>query len=397
MCPQITIRVPKLHLTDSFIRGCESDSGRTEYHDEKYPGLTLRVTDKGSKTFVYRYRIHKKSKRYTIGKYPAIPLKKAREEHTRLYVLVSQEIDPQKEKMNERHREVKSIYDLAEKYKAVHFKKLKASTSEDYRRRIDNVILPNIGHIEAAELTRANIIEFLEEIAESAPIQSNRVRAILSSMYSFGVNRAMFDFNPVSTVKPLAEENTRDRVFSVKEVKKIWDVFTAISEPYGSLFKMLLVLGQRSGETRKMKWADLDENIWTIPKEDTKANRRHHVPLPNLALEILTHRKSLSTGPFVFESPLDNQSPIQWLQNKAGDSFKAAKVEDARLHDLRRTAASFMAELGTSRIVVGKVLNHKGLAGDSTVTAIYDRHDYMTEKREALDTWNHKLYKLISS
>lgn len=397
MCPN---RVPKLLmatliLTDSFIRGCSTDKAREEYSDKKNPGLVLRVSKTGSKTFVFRYRANGKSKRYTIGKYPIISLSRARKIAEELYIKTKQEIDPQKEKLHERKRTILTIADLADRYKEVHFKTLKESTSADYRRRIDNVIVPNIGRIEINQLSRSNIIELLEEIADSAPIQSNRIRAILSSIYTFGVNRAICEYNPVSTVKPLNKETTRDRLFNENEIKAIWNSFDTSNEPFDSLFKMLLILGQRSGETRMMKWDNINDGIWTIPKEDTKANRTHFVPLPELAINLLKSRKSKSSGEYVFESPINSDRPIQWLQNNATKAFNRSGVNDARLHDLRRTVGSYMGELGISRIVIGKVLNHKGLSGDSTVTAIYDRYDYLNEKKTALNAWEKSLKQII--
>lgn len=397
MCPN---RVPKLLmatliLTDSFIRGCSTDKAREEYSDKKNPGLVLRVSKTGSKTFVFRYRANGRSKRYTIGKYPIISLSRARKIAEELYIKTKQEIDPQKEKLHERKRTILTIADLADRYKEVHFKTLKESTSADYRRRIDNVIVPNIGRIEINQLSRSNIIELLEEIADSAPIQSNRIRAILSSIYTFGVNRAICEYNPVSTVKPLNKETTRDRLFNENEIKAIWNSFDTSNEPFDSLFKMLLILGQRSGETRMMKWDNINDGIWTIPKEDTKANRTHFVPLPELAINLLKSRKSKSSGEYVFESPINSDRPIQWLQNNATKAFNRSGVNDARLHDLRRTVGSYMGELGISRIVIGKVLNHKGLSGDSTVTAIYDRYDYLNEKKTALNAWEKSLKQII--
>jgi integrase len=384
-----------LILTDSFIRGCSTDKAREEYSDKKNPGLVLRVSKTGSKTFVFRYRANGRSKRYTIGKYPIISLSRARKIAEELYIKTKQEIDPQKEKLHERKRTILTIADLADRYKEVHFKTLKESTSADYRRRIDNVIVPNIGRIEINQLSRSNIIELLEEIADSAPIQSNRIRAILSSIYTFGVNRAICEYNPVSTVKPLNKETTRDRLFNENEIKAIWNSFDTSNEPFDSLFKMLLILGQRSGETRMMKWDNINDGIWTIPKEDTKANRTHFVPLPELAINLLKSRKSKSSGEYVFESPINSDRPIQWLQNNATKAFNRSGVNDARLHDLRRTVGSYMGELGISRIVIGKVLNHKGLSGDSTVTAIYDRYDYLNEKKTALNAWEKSLKQII--
>lgn len=384
-------------LTDPFIRNYETNKSRVEISDTLKPGLVLRVSNNGTKSFVFRYRIRGKSRRYTIGTYPTISLSKARTLAEDLYIKTKQEIDPQKAKLQARREEIYTITDLAEVFKKKHFPKLKKSTQDDYRRRIDRIIVPALGKIEIKELSRLHIIQFLEEIAEDAPVHSNRVRAVLSSMYGYAMKRALCEYNPVSTVKPLGEENRRDRVYSEKEIRDLWGGFETEPQPFEAVYKMLLITGQRLGETRRMKWVHIQGRTWVIPKEETKASRTHYVPLSNFALEILEEMKYLNgDSESVFESTAKRGNPINWLQHSAGRVREESKVSDFRIHDLRRTAASFMAKSGVTRTVLGKILNHKGLAGDDKVTAIYDRHEYMQEKRVALQNWAHLLRSIIS-
>src|SRR5699024_3083014 len=97
---------------------------------------------------------------------------------------------------------------------------------------------------------------------------------------------------------------------------------------------------------------------------------------------------------YVFESPVIDNQPIQELKRTVRHIRTASGVEDFRPHDLRRTAATYMAKLKVDRTVLGKILNHKGLAGDTQVTAIYDRHTYMDEKRQALQIWSDHLKQI---
>jgi len=284
-----------------------------------------------------------------------------------------------------------TINELSELYIEKHFSKLKQSTKDDYKRRIENVIQPEIGELYLKDLNRTDIISFLEDI--DAPIQSNRVRAILSSMMSFAVNRGLVDFNPVHGIKPLGKENQRDRVYTNKEMKILWFKFEEEAEPFRTLLKMLLICGQRAGETRMAKWEHiLKDDIWHIPPENTKAGREQNLPLPELARSLLKELKDV-TGQtdYIFASPREENEPIAWLQNAAKRVRDNCKVNDFRLHDLRRTVASNLARLGFDRTVIGKTLNHKGLAGDSMVTAVYDRYDYLDEKKAALEGWAEEL------
>lgn len=388
--------MPKKKLSNTFIKNFETEKRRIEFNDTIKPGLVLRISGNGSKTFVFRYRVNGKSKRFTIGKYPTISLSKARSLAEELYIKSMQEIDPQKEKLEARNRTIITISDLAESYKNRHLPNLKHSTQKDYIRRIDRFILPKLGNIEIGSLKRYQIIEFLEEMAVNAPIHSNRIRGILSSMYGFALQKALCEYNPVSTVRPIGKENSRDRVYTEDEIKKLWTAFEQEIEPFQSVFKMLLINGQRLGETRRMKWNHIKDRVWIIPAEENKANRTHYLPLSSFALSVLERMEKLNGGSeYVFESPVRKGRPINSFGYAAKRVREASGVVDFRIHDLRRTAASYMAKNGVNRTVLGKVLNHKGLAGDNRITSIYDRHDYMAEKRNALENWGYYLRSIL--
>lgn len=389
--------MPKKKLTHPFISNLDKPKKRTEYYDTIVDGLLLRVTKAGHKAFALAYG--PKGKRYTIGTFPSVGLAEAREVAKKLRIEIALGNDPQAEKIANRNKpKAKTVEDLAKAFKKRHLPKLRQSTRDDYERRIDNKILPELGKIPLESITRLDIIELLEKIAEDeqAPVNSNRIRSILSSMFSFGVNRGMLEQNIVFSIKPLGKVSRRKRYYSPDEIKRIWDAFELEEEPYRSLFKFLQICGQRSGETRQMRWDYIENGIWTIPAELTKANRTHEVPLPFMALDVLKEVKDYSwDSDYVFMSPVLDNEPVDWLQKAAGRVRKASGVKDFRLHDLRRTMATYMAGMRTDRTVLGKVLNHKGLAGDDQVTAIYDRYNYREEKIAALDKWNNKLDQIL--
>lgn len=388
-------------LTAPFIRALKPSDKRIEFSDHIIRGMKLRVTPNGHKTFVYRYRFGKKVKRYTIGSFPTIGLADARSKAKDLARQISDGIDPAYEKRVKKNARVPlTVSELAQKYKDRHLPKLKASTRNDYIRRIDHEIIPKLGKYFAKEVTKSQVIDLLEDIAvkRNAPTHSNRVRAILSSMYGFGIEREYVDYNPVSGIKPLGKEQSRSRAYSEKEIKKLWKSFELQAEPVQSVFKILLLCGQRLGETSHMQWAHIKGGIWSIPAEETKADRSHYLPLSQRAIDIIEKLRPLTgESDYVFESPIAKNKPISYLQKAAGRIRESTGIKDFRIHDLRRTAATNMAELGTERTVLGKVLNHKGLSGDHLVTAVYDRYDYMDEKRLALERWSQKLTDILYS
>ena len=160
-----------------------------------------------------------------------------------------------------------------------------------------------------------------------------------------------------------------------------------------AIFKLLLLTAQRLGEVLTMRREDLDlaTRWWTIPAERSKNGLTHRVPLGKQALAIVqTMLEDTSDSPWVFPSA-DGNGPVTTLQKAVRHIRRAAKL-DFRPHDLRRTAASHMTGMGTNRLTVAKILNH----AEHEVTAVYDRHSYDQEKRQALDAWGARIKEIVT-
>lgn len=386
--------MPKFKFDHHQLESLGPEHKTIEYFDVITSGLGMRVSVKGTKSFFYRYRFHGKNKRFNIGSFPGISLKLARQRALELKVSVSNGVDPQlvKEKKKAPPPKVVLFADIVEAYMQNYLPSLRKATAREYERIIAKELMPLLRHKPVEKIERRELVHLLEAIGNhrGAKTLANRVRSVLSSVYSFGVDTGRVQFNPVLTIKKTQKEVSRDRIYSKEELKTLWDAFEAQEEPISSYYKCLLILGQRAGETRRMKWEDVDlkKEIWIIPKEETKAARMHIVPLPKIATELLTHLKSISSDTYVFESSRKSDRPIRWTHKASARIREQSGVYDFKIHDLRRTMASSLAELGISRTMIGKVINHKGISGDSSVTAIYDRYDYLVEKREALERWS---------
>jgi integrase len=157
-------------------------------------------------------------------------------------------------------------------------------------------------------------------------------------------------------------------------------------------FKLRLITAQRGVEVLMMRWEEIEGDWWTIPAEVAKNGRSHRVPLSAPALPLLEElREAAEESRWVFPSPKGGDRPIGYVQKAAEKLVMDTGVEFVP-HDLRRTAASHMTSMGVPRLVVSKILNHV----ESGVTAIYDRHSYDAEKREALARWGERLESILS-
>ncbi|MCZ6666175.1 MAG: site-specific integrase, partial [Gammaproteobacteria bacterium] len=243
----------------------------------------------------------------------------------------------------------------------------------------------------AESITRREVIALLDDIADRAPTMANRVLACLRKVYNFGVTKDRVTNNPAHQVSPPGgAERSRDRIFDAEEIRKLWAAFDG---PTGTIYRLVLTTGQRSGEVAGMTWneIDFDSATWTVPAARMKSKRVHIVPLSGLALDMLQNVTRLDDE-FVFPSPKPGQ-PIKNLGKAAERVKKASGIDDFRSHDLRRTCGTGMTKLGFSRFVMDRCLGHL----EPGVGSRYDRHDYLGEKAAALGAWSAKLNEILTS
>ncbi|MCP3972918.1 MAG: integrase arm-type DNA-binding domain-containing protein [bacterium] len=382
--------MPVARLTDRTVKSATAGKWMTDYWDDRVEGFALRVSPHtGRKTFIVRYNLNGRRRRVTLGAYPALKLVDARDQAKEILGDVAKGKDPQAKKKAERR--AMTFAELADVYLERHAKIKKRSWQGD--QRVINVdLLPHWRGRKAKNIRRGDVVELLDSIVErGAPIMANRVKALISKIFNFGIGRDIVDFNPCHGVPMPAKARQRDRVLSEDEIRAVWWALDDVEPVMAATFKMRLLTAQRGLEVLSMRWADIDGDWWTIPAEVSKNGLAHGVPLSRQVRALLAElRPTTGFSPWVFESPRKPGAHISAVQ-KAG--YRIAKAADVDFvpHDLRRTAATAMTSMGISRLVVSKILNHV----ESGVTAIYDRHSYDEEKREALESWVQKLSAII--
>ena len=382
--------MPVARLTHRSIDSLTAGKWMTDYWDDRLEGFALRVSPHSDrKTFIVRYTLNGRRRRVTLGAYPALSLADARDRARDLLGAVARGEDPQSKKKAERR--AMTFSELADLYIERHAKQKKRRWRED--QRVINVdLLPQWKDRKAKNVTRGDVVELLDGIVErGAPIMANRTKALISKIYNFGIGRDIVEHNPCFGVPMPAKAKQRDRVLSEDETRAIWRVLEDEEPVMAATFKMRLLTAQRGVEVLSMRWADIDGDWWTIPAEVAKNGLAHGVPLSEQARALLAElRPTTGSSSWVFESQRKPGAHISALQKAAERIKKASNVEFVP-HDLRRTAATSMTSMGISRLVVSKILNHV----ESGVTAIYDRHSYDTEKRQALDLWADKLDAIL--
>ncbi len=385
--------MPKLKFTTRGIEAIKPPkNGQVDYWDASLPGFMLRVSPSGRKTWCVSYRHDGRRRRYTLGTYPSLSLADAREKASDALRDVAHGKDPAAEKAVRRKAE--TLGEVAEEYIEKHAKKKKRSWRKD-ERAFERDILPNWRHRKASSITRKEVVRLLDDIvARGAPIQANRVLEILRKTYNWAISRDIVTFNPCTGIERPAEERTRERVLTDDEIRAVWTALDEQPAAIAAAFKLRLLTAQRGQEVETMRWEDIDGNWWTIPGEWSKNGLAHRVPLSSQAVEVLNDLDdSDDRAGWIFRSAKREDGPRTDLWRAVSDIRKEAKV-DFVPHDLRRTAASKMTgDLGVNRLVVSKILNHV----ETGVTAVYDRHSYDREKRQALDAWGQRIAEIVAA
>jgi integrase len=392
----------KRGFTDRFLKSIKPAAPGQRYiiYDAAIPQFGIRVTDKstkydvGSFVLVARFPGSTNPAPRQIGAYPAMTLAQGREIAREWREDICRGIDPKVKEERRRHEEELR---LADTFAAVfaafaddHLATLR--TGRAVKGAIAKHVLPRWGQRPISEIKRVDVNELVRILRKDAPIGTNRVLAYLKKFFAWAVDQEIIESSPAILVKRPTRENTRDRVLSDVEIRTIWQACGDLGA-FGRAFRFMLATGQRLSEVGKMTWNELNliERLWTLPRGRTKADRSHEVPLSNVALAILEECPKF--GDFVFTT--GGTRPISgWSKAKARLLKRMGAQEhgaDWRLHDLRRTCATNLARCGADRITIGKILNH----AENEVTAVYDRHGYDREKREALDRWSERLAGIV--
>lgn len=392
-------------LTKKMIDAFTYDGGWDVRWDAAIPGFGVRIYPSGKKSYVLSYR-HKGQKRLLrIAQVGKLALDEARNKAFKELAKLSDDIDPLEDRRKKApKRAVKKVFEeYLEKYA-----KPKNKSWKETKRIFDHDVIPAFGNKAVHDVTRQDVLRLLDKIAaRGSGTMANRTLAHVRKFFRWCQERDLIDSSPAAALGKPAPETARDRVLTEEEIRTVWDACRKEGYPYGILVRLCLVTAQRLGEVSAMRWRDIDleKNLWILPREATKAKRRHDVPLSGLAVRLLCdipREESESTDDdYVFTTTRGKRpfSGFAKAKERLDDNIvRHSETEGKkppppwRIHDLRRTAASGMAALRVSPHVIERILNHSsGIV--SGVAAVYNRYDYAREMREGLELWAANLEK----
>ena len=385
----------KKKLTEMAVSKLAPEAGRRlEVFDTLTPGLALRITEGGKKSWSVMYRVAGRGdggnrgplRRMTLGAYPLIDLKAAREKAREALDLADRGDDPSDRRKDELAEKRDSTVDnIASRYVALH---LKPSVKKwhDAERLLRLHVLPEWGNTPIGDIRRRDGQKLLDKVLMAHGVGIAReVRKHVVAMFNWAHDRDEVGVNVLAGMKrkDLAY-GERERVLTMDELKAIWAAADKMGYPFGPMVRLLILTAQRRAEIAGLErgWLLPDQQAFEVPASHYKTDRPQVVPLSAPALAIVEGLPKWNGGDFLL-STTAGRVPVSGFSKAKARIDTLSGGEGWTLHDLRRSAATHMARLGVAPKHVEMVLGHatEGVAG------IYNRYEYLTEKRAALDLW----------
>lgn len=399
-----------MKLTKAAIGALELPAGKTDalFWDDDMPGFGVRIRSGGKRTFIVQYRVGKQQRRLTLGRVEALDLSEARRAARAALGKAGLGEDTQATKAAARQARRLLFSKLVERFLERQKPRLRPKSYSETERYLQTA-LRSLNDQQVDAISRADVAEKLAAIAKaSGPVAADRARAAASSMFTWAMREGLAEANPVSMTNKHSEANGKERTLTDAELALMWR--HCREDDYGRIVRLLVLTGSRREEVAGMTWDEIDDgaSLWTLPGARAKNRRAHEVPLSTEALAIIAKvekrkDRNLQDRGLLFgrrEGPFSGWS----VAKKSLDARIAEHCEKEgikppapwTLHDVRRTVATRMADLGIAQPhVVEAVLNH--ISGHKAgVAGVYNRATYREEKRQALEAWGRHIATLVN-
>lgn len=386
----------KKPLTDRAIKAVKPAplGKRSLLWDAIVPGLALRVTDRGKRSFVLvtRYPGSPHPAPRSLGAYGAISLEQARDKARAWLELVASGVDPGRREIERRQETFKAIATNYFQRKAKDHRSRKLSEATLVR-----LVYPTLGNRPIDSITRNDIVRLLDRIEDdNGPVQATHVLSIINRVMNWHASRSDTFRSPIVRGMKRASPQARSRILTDDELRAIWQALGEYHHPFGAMLRFILLTATRRNEARHAKREEIVGAEWTIPAVRYKTKIDHVIPLSQAALTALDgvgqdppSGPLLSDGAFIFSK---GKKPLGGLDRHKRVIDEASGVTGWIIHDLRRTARSLMSRAGVNADIAERCLGHV-IGG---VRGIYDRHEYFEEKRHAFEALAAQIDRIIN-
>lgn len=388
--PRVSPMTKEVNFTVPWLNKLEALEKREDYRDKSTRGLQLRVSTTGVKSFSYAFRLANKMARVTLGRYPDLNLKTARQKTDEFRRLVSMGIDPRFEKRDKITKQKMTVELMVSDF-IYKYAKPKNSSWQQAENNLRLYLVSALGKKSIHDVRRQDIHSILDELVDRGKYTAaNRALAHIRKFFGWLIERGYLENSPADHIKKRYNELERERVLNDEELRAIWNASNSMSGPYNAWMKLCILGGQRRLETASLRRYQIVDGCWQLSGGETKNKHLHIVPLSRQALEIVDNLME-QDGEYLIRSGRNGDNPVNGFSKAKTQMDRLSGVKDWKIHDIRRTVATNLSKLGVDRFLLQRIMNHT----DTSVTKIYDRYSYLDEKREALQKWADRLDDIV--
>jgi len=405
----------KRNLTDRTLKALKPATAGKHYDvmDSVVPGFGVRVSDTGRRTFILvkRFPGSLNPTRLALGEFGALSLEKARTKARDWLELIRQGKHPKDEERRQRvaeeRRRANSFRTVAEDF--INLAAMKQRKGGEVKRDIEREFIARWDGRPITDISAHDVTAVLDEaVARGAPYQAHNLLGHIRRLFNWAIARGVYgvDRSPCDRMKPkdvIGPKAVRTRVFSDSEWRAFWRATEGMKYPYGPLFRMLALTGQRKSEVAEAQWSEFDlaRKLWTIPAERMKADAPHVVPLSDAVIAILKSLPRFDKGDHLFSTDFGHKPVNGFSKAKAAldmpilaelrkDNPKA-KLAPFVIHDIRRGMRTGLSALPVSSDVAELVIAH----ARPGLRKVYDQYAFESEKRKALELWASRLRDIV--
>ncbi len=394
----------KIALTHRGVEALRPDTIAYRICDQRCPSLAIRVSPSGAKTWDLAYRVRRSGvyRRMSLGPFPAVGLDVARARAIALTnaAKAGQDLLGEEKAAKAAADERMTVAELVELYLR---KKVRGHlrTAVYFEQRLKRT-LASLNDRYVDEIRRKDLRAVLEATADRGAVrEAQQQRQVVRVVFRWALSQDLIENDPSAGIASFGSSPRRDRVLSADEIKTFWDWIShsEMGEGYADALRFQLATGARIGEVAGIAAAEIDQEnwVWTLPPDRSKNGRRRLTPIVGLARDILERRFRMCNGGPLFPAEHGGTLTATCVSSFMVKRRKEIPIEHFTSHDLRRTVATGLAELGFPLELVAVVLGHEvGNREVRTLVRHYVRTDLIDRKRHALETWSRRLGQFIS-
>ena len=363
--------------------------------------LHVDVTPSGHKSWAVFFRMKgdPKLRKLTIDHIPITALAEARQAAAAAWVEIERGVNPAAKKRQAKATKAAAVTvtgDTVERYVAQFIrdhvdKKTGAANQVQARHVFGDMVLPRWRGRPMGSITRKHVRELLRDIAADRPVMANRAQSHISKFFKWALAEDIIEVSPAFGVERPTREVARDRMLSDDEIRSLWKATGTLPQPFGAIYRLLLLSGCRRQEIGEMRWTELDltNRTFTIPATRSKAKTVTVLPLGPMAWEIIEAQPRILDVDYVWGR---RRSGFAHIKDRLDELMKTAS--DWRTHDIRRTSRSLMSRAGVQPDVAERAIGH---SVGTVVSRTYDRFEYLNEKRACFATLERLIGTIINT